>query len=547
MSPESARKRLGQHYTPPALADFLAEQTLAHMDTRRETLRVLDPACGDGALLLAFARVAERRGITASLTLIGFDLDPDAIHSARHQAAGAGVTLDLRAADFLAAAAEMNTGRVDAIVTNPPYVRSQQMGAAPSQALATGHDLRGRVDLAHAFVASLPDLLTPQGVLGLLCSNRFLSTVAGSNIRRTLTERLSAAAVYDLGDSRLFAAAVLPAVVIATKDARARPAPFTTVYSDPEAALEHPGTLFDVLADPKDTVVDHAGRTLRVRTGLLVAGEDVTTPWRLSRPSDDAWLAQVGASTWRTFGDVARVRVGIKTTADSIFIGDDWATRTPTPDAHLLLPLVSSEHLDAWSLRPSTVQVLYPYRLDQSRRTLVDLDAHPATLAYLHAHSERLRAREYVTRGGRQWHEMWVPQRPADWASPKIIFPDISPAPRFALDRSGSIVNGNCYWISSLDIGSEDLTYLMMAVANSSLGLRFYDQTCGNRLYSGRRRWMSQYVSRLPLPHPGQDSRRLIAAARSLTTDPETVQTDDLDELVQQAFGLRTETDRRAA
>ena len=40
--------------------------------------------------------------------------------------------------------------------------------------------------------------------------------------------------------------------------------------------------------------------------------------------------------------------------------------------------------------------------------------------------------------------------------------------------------------------GDEDIAYLMLAVANSSLGVRYYDEVCGNRLYSGKR----------PVDHP---------------------------------------------
>ena len=147
--------------------------------------------------------------------------------------------------------------------------------------------------------------------------------------------------------------------------------------------------------------------------------------------------------------------------------------------------------------------------------------------------------RKYVIEGGREWYEIWVPQRPALWAKPKIVFPDISESPRFALDTSGAVVNGNCYWISLADIQEESHAYLILAVANSSLGLRYYDEVCGNRLYSGKRRWITQYVKRLPLPWPDTaEARSLVAFARRLSTSMSI--TPDLlmrlDEKVEAAF-----------
>ena len=189
------------------------------------------------------------------------------------------------------------------------------------------------------------------------------------------------------------------------------------------------------------------------------------------------------------------------------------------------------------------MRVLYPYDFTSEKRRVLDIiDDWPGAKSYLLQHHDQLSGRDYVVKSGREWYEIWVPQRPALWAAPKIVFPDISDTPRFALDTSGAIVNGNCYWISLADVGDENIAYLMLAVANSSLGVRYYDEVCGNRLYSGKRRWITQYINRLPLPYPDMDaSRELIALAKQLVAGRNaTGNRDDaverLNELVERAF-----------
>lgn len=90
----------------------------------------------------------------------------------------------------------------------------------------------------------------------------------------------------------------------------------------------------------------------------------------------------------------------------------------------------------------------------------------------------------------------------------------------------------------------------MLAVANSSFALKFYDTVFHNKLYSGRRRFMSQYVSRFPLPelNRAQDILALmpsvVATARSgRTPDLERLE-QELDALVWKAFGLAEEIAR---
>ncbi|TQM25825.1 Eco57I restriction-modification methylase domain-containing protein [Nocardia bhagyanarayanae] len=565
------RKRHGRHYTPPMLARFLARRLLAHMPrpSLDSELRVLDPACGDGELLLALHREAAACLPGVRLRLTGYDLDEAGLAVARTRAMVEGVRVDWRAGDFLSDAGDLDDGSFDAIITNPPYVRTQQLGGATAQLLSRQYGLRGRIDLTHPFVAVASRLLTPGGALGLLCANRFLTTKAGANIRAILLGELSPVELYDLGDTKLFAAAVLPAVTIATRGRSGAVCRHVSAYEVPFDELLCHTDLFEALIAESGSLVRHNGRTFAVEVGTLATGAsagvaahgrsgNTQTAWRMSLPSVDSWLARVGAGTWRSFGEVARIRVGIKTTADRVFISDRWAKVRPRPEDELLLELITHHDLAPWRIeRAADTRVLYPYDTAAPRRVPVDLREFPGAAAYLRSHEPTLAARKYLTESGREWFEIWVPQRPNLWRVPKLVFPDISERPRFALDRSGAVVNGDCYWISLEDLGAaeraERLAYLLMGVANSALGLRYYDAVCGNRLYSGRRRWITQYVSRLPLPDPDLAASREIAALVAELVDgdraPDDAARHRLDELVNAAFGLdsggRADADHR--
>ncbi|HLS78234.1 MAG TPA: N-6 DNA methylase [Nocardia sp.] len=570
------RKRHGRHYTPPELADFLARRVLAHLpESGRPVLRVLDPACGDGELLLALHRAAARARSHVRLAATGYDLDPGALDRARARAAAEGIEVRWHRGDFLASAAA-HERRFDAIITNPPYVRVQQLGAETARLLSREFGLRGRIDLTHPFVALAPRLLRPGGVLGLLCANRFLSTRAGANIRAVLLRELPPAEIYDLGDTKLFTAAVLPAVTIAVRGGARAPCRHVSAYEAPDREPTSAADLFDALLADRSSLVARNGHTYAVEVGTLAVGlpsldlphpsvpsrdrpgERMSDPvrgaeaaWRVSHPAREAWLAAIADRTWRSVGEIAPVRVGIKTNADRVFIAEDWERRSPCPEPELLRPLLTHRDLRPWRVRRAAdTRVLYPYDAAHSRRVPIDLREFPATAAYLRAHREILAARTYLTDSGRKWFEIWVPQRPDRWPKPKIVFPDISDRARFALDRSGAVVNGDCYWISLADLTGpacaghppEQLAHLVMAVANSAFGVRFYDAVCGNRLYSGRRRWITQYVSRLPLPDPGgEPARRIAALAAELADGDRPVDAAAgqlLDELVEAAFGV---------
>lgn len=540
-------KRYGQHYTPTELAQFLARKAAVAIKFSQETLTVVDPACGDGELLIAAAKAARDAGHVGSIRLIGYDIDKRALDVAHERLSAAGLCAKLTESDFLVTQRQLKDSSVDLVITNPPYVRTQHLGQEAAQLLAAEFGLTGRVDLTHPFVTVASRLLRPEGVLGLLCSNRFLTTIAGENMRRTLLyDGLRVRELYDLGDTKLFKAAVLPAVVIASKSGPTdQAARFVSAYEQQSAGATTENPLFRALDGLQSSIANHNDKQFSVKVGTLNPPNDSKTPWRLSATEADKWLEDLQKATWRTFGDIAKIRVGIKSTADKVFLGDNWGNNAPAVEDELLLPLITQSNVTPWRISDHLqMRVLYPYDLTSVRRRPLDLSKWPGAHSYLRDHEDQLRGRKYVIEGGREWWELWVPQQPSLWTQPKIVFPDISEFPRFALDKSGAVVNGNCYWISLNDIADEDIAYLMLAVANSTLGVRFYDETCGNKLYSGKRRWITQYVRRMPLPNPATDeAKRVVALARLLTTDQPMSEDliSELDQAVTAAFAASTD------
>lgn len=148
---------------------------------------------------------------------------------------------------------------------------------------------------------------------------------------------------------------------------------------------------------------------------------------------------------------------------------------------------------------------------------------------------------------GRAWYEIWVPQDPGAWSSPKLVFRDIAEKPAFWMDFTGSVVNGDCYWLTSDvqadGVASDDLLWLAAAIGNSTFIERFYDCRFNNRLYAGRRRFATQYVEGFPLPDPRTAlGRAIIEKAKHLFESIESPRAgstaEELDSMVWEAFDL---------
>ena len=191
--------------------------------------------------------------------------------------------------------------------------------------------------------------------------------------------------------------------------------------------------------------------------------------------------------------------VGIKTTADNVFIGDEWDG--DKAEIELLRPLIT--HRNAGQISPNDSdlwQVLYTHTSINGKKRAYDIEDYPKAKEYLLQHYEQLSNRKYIAEANRNWYEIWVPQNPDAWQHRKIVFRDISEHPQFWLDTTGAIVNGDCYWIEIQDYVIEDVVYLALAIANSRFIEKYYDVKFNTKLYSGKRRFMSQYVEQFPIP-----------------------------------------------
>jgi hypothetical protein len=589
----TGEKAGGETYTPKRLADFVAEHicTLAQPAHRAAPVRLLDPAVGDGELLMSLLERLERYGVAAPV-VHGFETDRAALNTARQRIERRfpQAVLDMVPENFLQFAVERmrRNGRgglrerpqppaYDLIIANPPYVRTQILGAERVRLLKHQFRLAGRVDLYFAFIVGMAHVMKPGAVAGLIVSNRFMTTQSGRAVRQAIGTYFKVRHVWDLGDTRLFDAAVLPAVLlverremappesaainsasagVTAESARAtpdltgnncEPAAFTSIYSSSAEATRSDRDVISALGADGVVAIDD-GRRFTVRQGTLTVAATANSVWRIADAQSDAWLATVESNAWRRFKDIGRIRVGVKTCADTVFIRTDWDEMPDSMRPELLRPLTT--HHVARRFRPiangkKKWQILYPHETVNGRRRAVDLSSYPRSAAYLARHRQLLAARGYVSEARRQWYEIWVPQEPSAWASPKLVFRDISEQPTFWLDLQGSVVNGDCYWLAATRADDNELLWLAAAVANSSFIETFYDRQFNNKLYAGRRRFMTQYVETFPLPDPTLSvSREIIALSKTRyestdsggVADPANI----LDRLIWAAFGVAT-------
>lgn len=498
-------KKNGVIYTPSDMANFVSEELLYYNSTKnKKKISILDPAVGDGELLIAIIRNILKENDKIILNVIGYEINSQISFytNLKLREMFPNISIEIRNKDFIEAICYEKIEKFDYVIANPPYVRTQILGEKRSKKLSTLFNLKGEIDLYYIFLICIKKVLKRNGIAGFITSNKFITIKSGKSVRKFILENYKLHRIIDLGDTKLFNAAVLPCLLFFSNGITEIKSnvPFSSVYlSNEKKAISSNENIFKLL-DIRNKEFFNNQDFYYFKHGKLSI-ENKEFLWSLETDEDKKWLENIEINKFCTFEEIGKIRVGIKTTADNVFIGNHW--KDDLNKIELLKPLIT--HRDAGQIkskRNENWKVLYTHEVKNGKKCAVDLKNYPQSKKYLEKYYNQLNSRDYLKKAKRNWYEIWVPQNPKSWKNIKIIFRDISKKPEFWLDTSGAIVNGDCYWIDINNNISKDLIYLTLAVANSSFIEKYYDLKFNTKLYSGKRRYQTQYVKNFPIPKP---------------------------------------------
>jgi SAM-dependent methyltransferase len=547
----------GAFFTPRPLVHFVVEETLRPLAARAaaaapgRSLRVLDPACGDGRFLVVAAEWVARQLPGVGLALIGIERDARTAAAARLRleqlAAGAaarGLELAVEVRQGEALLGEPLDAEVDAVLGNPPYLRSIHLHAQDPelwQALrqrfaATSH---GEWDLYAPFLERTLEWLRPGGRGGLVVPSRWLTAAFARQLREKMAS--SVERVVDFGALQLFPGATTYASVVVVERGRptssaqlARLGPGGWVAR--AAALpELGGAPWILRAGSAFAQLDAASRTLgEVAQIAKGCGTNADRIFVVRGALRGAWLEGVN-------GDGARVRVEAKlarrclrgrdiegaatgaTRADGAPRADGATAAAPAALAPPATPPATATALEGATAAAD--YCLLPYRgLDDggdSAPLLLPwpelLAEAPALAAYFAAHRAALEARERGRFAGPAFYQLGRPQNLRLLLSPdpKVVIPDVAARGRAALDR-GSFVLDSAYAVRPRPGAPPPWRspWLLLVLLRSP-AVRLWLDMVGVPLRGGYFRMKTAFLAPMPLPPDGPALRGSVAAAEA--------------------------------
>lgn len=433
--------RGGVHYTPPAIARTLVEQTFSGINNllHRKSLVIVDPACGSGAFLYEALRTLRRNNFTGKLTLIGRDISQSAVSMAQFMLQlavndwqpNAGCIIDLKIADSLAE----NLPAADIILMNPPFIAWSALNNEQRDRMKDilKDNLQGRADYSMAFISHALKSLKPDGVLGSLFPASLLSLQAAQNWRSSLLEDGKIHFIASLGEYGLFSYAQVQIGAFVLKK--------TGSSADKALAL---------VSGKSSEETGNALRSLRKYNGISSSDQNAIfsissnllkerATWRLVPPSTERKierLLELGGVV--TLGTLFDVKQGIRTGYNPAFLlSTESVSSLPKKERQWFLPAIMNESIQEANIIEK-YYLFYPYRdkglsitSEEELKTILPT----YTEIYLQPSKEILTQRANITRAGRD--DWWGLSERRTWAlrkAPRIVSKYFGGKGGFAVD-----------------------------------------------------------------------------------------------------------------
>jgi len=554
---EDYTKSLGAVYTPQFIARFFARFVREQMPPSvfRE-IKTLDPACGSGIFLrtmLEFQCAPTYDGISsdeikrAFNNVVGLDIDENAAQATRLSLSLLYLVLmsgklpsKLRvvasdAIEYFSKHEELQGG-FDVVVTNPPFIPVDRQPAETRELVANflGDLATGRPDLYLPFLKIAIDSIRPGGYGLFVLPSTFLKQASAHKIRALLYDTCWIRCLVDLSAIPVFEGLGTYVVLLIFQK---KPAPPVLDVNRPSATIiicqDFVGHALQEYLDGRRNVETDFYTIFNVDQDEFAKSE-----WIFRPPSESKVYRKI--SRFGSLSDVLRIRQGLVTGADSIFIVPK--EKVPHGEEAVWAPLLRDRDMRRYVVPAKTAWfVFYPF-IEGEKLSTNDLRSQfPETWRYLRENEKALKSRRSASDD-----DWWMPTRPrapSELFRPKLVTPHLVLLPKFALDAEGKYAVSRAPYLYPVGLGSEiELLKYYLAILNSTVGA-WLISTHSDKYSRGYARLEVGSLRSMPSPDPAKlPSPVLLEILRlaDLKLDGEINPEIDrqLDRLVADAYGL---------
>ena len=501
------QKLLGITYTPLAIREELTKTVLTKLlesKTAKE-LKISDPCCGSGAFSITLIEELNKLGVDRLEALKNniyfYDIDKLSValsminigeYLARHNIDATKVKPNAKVIDFLKCKEQF-----DAFITNPPYVKLQNLDLDIREYLKGTYPslFTGALGLSAIFLKKMFDDLKINGVVGVITQNNFFTSNSGVSLREEIQNQIYR--IDTFGSEAIFeGVTAYTCLMYLTKDVR-KDFEYRKITS---------------LGGFKEKPSKIKNKTLD------------SSKWRLGSKSELEDLVKL-ESEGTPLNVACRIWVGIATQFDKGFTvfkeGNDWVGTTPSNEKIVIESGVVKSLIRVADLTtPESIKdndrgIIYPYDIVSGKPVVLEESSfkkqYPKAYKFLLTWKDGLMGREKGRVDESDWYK-WGRIQSMIPVKDKLLTKTFNRGPCFYFDQSDSLFSNGYALTPAYD--TYDLKFIQ-AVLNSSV-FGYYAKLTSFEIEGEYQCYQKNFIERFCLPVVNRKEQAAVLKSKNI-------------------------------
>lgn len=491
------------HYTPQYLARSIVENSLKQIDISKDSLKILDPACGSSEFLVEALKQLKNLGYSGNINITGWDTSESAVNTSnfllqyekRTQWNKSNFNFEIKLVED--SLTEHWDTDYDIILMNPPFVswellKNKEIRDAVINTLGSGFK-KGKPNQASAFFYKAVMSLNEGGVLGCVLPSSIFTFDSYSFLRNEIQEILTLKLVAKLGNF-VFEDALTDVSFFIGQKPQSNNLP-KIIWSKNEK-----GVVQDVLRDLRKMEGNNQ-QTIEEKNYSIYTPSTfpiVSDSWKIISIKENKLIKDVERfvidGKLSRVSDIFSVHLGIRQGIKDVFKikKHDYLEIF---EKQLFRPVIDNDAIKNGQLF-DLQYIWYPY--DSNGMIFKD----EIELAEIDFFNKNIKPLEIPLKA-RPWiQEWWGHTRPGNWQfekKTKLVSTEFGRSDSFAFDKNGDFVveRGNA-WIPKKEFTIDDYYFYLACFSNNIFDslLSIYSKPIMSGYYLGK-----IYTKNIPIPN----------------------------------------------
>lgn len=498
------QKLLGITYTPEKIRTELTKNVIDKLTKKfsLKNVKICDPCCGSGIFSISLIEELNSRGFKTKDIIKNnvylSDIDPLSVALAmlniysyfkrkKIDLVDEKISLNASVQDFV-----KNEARFHAFITNPPYVKLQNLPVEAREFLKKKYPqyFMGSPGLATLFLVLMNDRLIQDGAVGIITQNNLFTSNSAQPIRKLLQDKIFK--IDTFGSAPIFKEVMTYTCLL-----------YFSLSS-------HASFEFRKISHEKDFS----------KSPEKSKNKDLHhSKWRLGSQSDLENLKKL-ETQGIALGTACRIWVGIATQFDKAFTvfkeGRTWVSTAPdgsqsAVEADLVKPLIRVADLTSFdSVHENKRGIIYPYRIVNGKSVAITesefKESYPKAYGALLLWKTELLGREKGRIEKEDWYK-WGRVQSMIPVKDKLLTKTFNKGPKFYFDDGASLFSNGYAIVPAL--AGYDLTFVQK-VLNSKV-FEYYAKLTSFEIEGEYQCYQKNFIEKFCLPTiPVEEQKKLV-------------------------------------